>query len=33
MMAILVKFAWPEHLEKSEPHDSPTEKKKGDDHR
>jgi len=21
MMAILVKFAWPEHLEKTEPHD------------
>jgi Protein of unknown function (DUF3311) len=32
MMAILVKFAWPEHLEKSEPHDSSAEKKKGDDH-
>lgn len=30
MMAVLVKFAWPEHLEQSEPHDSP-DKKKGDD--
>ena len=30
MMAILVKAAWPEHLEQSEPHDSP-DKKKGED--
>jgi uncharacterized protein DUF3311 len=30
MMAILVKFAWPEHLEKTEPLDP--KKKKGDDH-
>jgi hypothetical protein len=31
MMAILVKCAWPEHLEETEPEDS-AEKKKGDDH-
>jgi hypothetical protein len=31
MMAILVKCAWPEHLEQTEPED-PQEKKKGDDH-
>jgi len=30
MMAVLVKFAWPEHLEQSEPPDSP-DKKKGED--
>ena len=32
MMAVLVKFAWPEHLEQSEPHDSPPDQKKGQDH-
>jgi Protein of unknown function (DUF3311) len=32
MMAVLVKFAWPGHLEESEPHDSPTDKKEGEDH-
>jgi Protein of unknown function (DUF3311) len=32
MMAILVKFAWPEHLEQSEPHDSSADPKKGKDH-
>jgi hypothetical protein len=26
MMAVLVKFAWPEHLEQSEPHDSHPDK-------
>lgn len=31
MMAVLVKFAWPEELEQSEPHDPPNEKK-GQDH-
>lgn len=30
MMAVLVKFAWPEHLEQSEPHDTP-DNKKGED--
>jgi hypothetical protein len=30
MMAILVKFAWPSHLEKSEPHDTTIVKKKED---
>jgi len=33
MMAVLVKFAWPEHLEQSEPHDSPPDQKKGEDHK
>ena len=32
MMAVLVKFAWPEHLEQSEPHDPPPDQKKGQDH-
>jgi len=32
MMAVLVKFAWPEHLEETEPHDTTAEKQKGDDH-
>jgi Protein of unknown function (DUF3311) len=32
MMAILVKFAWPEHLEKTEPLDPKSQNKKGDDH-
>lgn len=32
MMAVLVKFAWPEHLEQTEPHDSAAEKQKGDEH-
>jgi hypothetical protein len=32
MMAILVKFAWPAHLEQSEPHDSSPDQKKGQDH-
>ena len=31
MMAVLVKTAWPEHLEQSEPHDPPAEKKKEED--
>jgi hypothetical protein len=30
MMAILVKCAWPGHLEQAEPHDTPPEKKKED---
>ncbi len=30
MMAVLVKCAWPEHLEHSEPHDTTIEKKKED---
>ena len=32
MMAILVKFAWPKHLEEAEPYDPAADKKKGDDH-
>ena len=32
MMAILVKFAWPEHLEHTESHDSSVDQKRGDDH-
>ena len=32
MMAILVKFAWPAHLEQSEPHDPLPDQKKGQDH-
>jgi uncharacterized oligopeptide transporter (OPT) family protein len=31
MMGVLVRFAWPEHLEQSEPHDSPDKKKKDDE--
>jgi hypothetical protein len=31
MMAVLVKCAWPEHLEQSEPHDSPADKKDGEE--
>ena len=31
MMAILVKFAWPGHLEHSEPADSSTERNQGQD--
>lgn len=32
MMAVLVKFAWPQHLENVEPHDSSADEKKGRDH-
>lgn len=32
MMAVLVKTAWPEHLEQSEPHDEKPEKRNGEKH-
>jgi hypothetical protein len=32
MMAILVKTAWPAHLENSEPHDPSVDQKKGQGH-
>jgi len=31
MMSLLVKVAWPSHLEESEPPDSPSDKKDGED--
>jgi hypothetical protein len=32
MMAILVKFAWPEHLENTGPENPPSSRKEGEDH-
>jgi hypothetical protein len=32
MMAVLVKWAWPGHLEQTEPHDASSDETKGRDH-
>ena len=32
MMAVLVKFAWPKHLEEVEPHDAAADKPPGEGH-